>query len=88
MLAGPHQVHGQQAHPAGDRLQDVTLECGPTVVDERAWLLFAHAAATLYMTGVIWFVQIVHYPLAATCLGTLKPCPVLFDCRVTLAAQT
>ncbi|MFM7749342.1 MAG: hypothetical protein ACKOTF_15395 [Opitutaceae bacterium] len=23
----------------------------------------AHAAATLFMTGVIWFVQIVHYPL-------------------------
>ena len=23
----------------------------------------AHVAATLYMTGLIWFVQIVHYPL-------------------------
>ena len=23
----------------------------------------AHAAATLFMTGVIWFVQVVHYPL-------------------------
>ena len=23
----------------------------------------SHAAATLYMTGLIWFVQIVHYPL-------------------------
>ena len=22
-----------------------------------------HAAATLYMTGLIWFVQVVHYPL-------------------------
>ncbi|MFM8334681.1 MAG: hypothetical protein ACKODK_03905 [Opitutaceae bacterium] len=26
-------------------------------------LPLAHAAATLFMTGVIWFVQIVHYPL-------------------------
>ena len=24
-----------------------------------------HAAATLYMTGLIWFVQVVHYPLMA-----------------------
>jgi len=26
-------------------------------------LLLAHVAATLFMTGLIWFVQIVHYPL-------------------------
>ncbi len=26
-------------------------------------IFLSHAAATLYMTGVIWFVQIVHYPL-------------------------
>jgi hypothetical protein len=26
-------------------------------------VLFLHAAATLYMTGLIWFVQVVHYPL-------------------------
>ena len=26
-------------------------------------LLLLHAAATLAMTGVIWFVQLVHYPL-------------------------
>ena len=26
-------------------------------------LLLAHAAATLAMTGLIWFVQLVHYPL-------------------------
>jgi hypothetical protein len=25
--------------------------------------LLAHCAATLFMTGVIWFVQLVHYPL-------------------------
>ncbi len=29
------------------------------------WLLAAHAGATLYLTGLIWFVQIVHYPLFA-----------------------
>jgi hypothetical protein len=28
-------------------------------------LLLAHLAATLFMLGVIWFVQIVHYPLFA-----------------------
>lgn len=28
-------------------------------------LLALHAAATLLMTGVIWFVQVVHYPLFA-----------------------
>ncbi len=27
------------------------------------WLFLAHLGATLYMTGLIWFVQIVHYPL-------------------------
>jgi hypothetical protein len=30
------------------------------------WLPIAHAAATLYMVGLIWFVQIVHYPLFAS----------------------
>jgi hypothetical protein len=34
-----------------------------TAAEARAWLLLLHAAATLYMTGVIWFVQAVHYPL-------------------------
>lgn len=28
-----------------------------------AALLLLHAAATLYMAGLIWFVQLVHYPL-------------------------
>ncbi len=28
-------------------------------------VLFLQAGATLFMTGVIWFVQIVHYPLMA-----------------------
>ena len=36
-----------------------------TDAEARAWLLLVHTAATLYMTGVIWFVQIVHYPLFA-----------------------
>lgn len=27
------------------------------------WVTDLHAAATLYMVGVIWFVQLVHYPL-------------------------
>lgn len=28
-------------------------------------VLLLHAAATLYMAGLIWFVQVVHYPLLA-----------------------
>jgi uncharacterized membrane protein len=28
-------------------------------------VLYLHVAATLYMTGLIWFVQLVHYPLMA-----------------------
>ena len=28
-----------------------------------AALLITHAAATVFMTGLVWFVQIVHYPL-------------------------
>lgn len=32
-------------------------------MDLQKYLLFAHAASTLFMVGVIWFVQIVHYPL-------------------------
>lgn len=31
--------------------------------------LLANAAATLFMTGLIWFVQIVHYPLFALVTG-------------------
>ena len=33
------------------------------------WTL--HLAATLFMTGVIWFVQLVHYPLFARVGGTV-----------------
>ena len=28
-------------------------------------ILLGHLAATLFMVGVIWFVQVVHYPLFA-----------------------
>lgn len=29
----------------------------------QRWLFLGQLAATLYMTGLIWFVQVVHYPL-------------------------
>ena len=29
------------------------------------YVLLAHLAVTLFMVGVIWFVQVVHYPLFA-----------------------
>lgn len=32
-------------------------------------VLLAHAAATWFMTGLIWFVQIVHYPLMGAVPG-------------------
>lgn len=28
-----------------------------------SWIFLANLASTLFMTGVIWFVQVVHYPL-------------------------
>ncbi len=31
--------------------------------DILTWVLAAHAFVTLFMTGLIWFVQVVHYPL-------------------------
>ena len=34
-----------------------------TVATPLVWLLLVHAATTLFMAGIIWFVQIVHYPL-------------------------
>jgi len=42
-------------------------------IDE--WLLFFHAAMTLFMVGVIWFVQIVHYPLFRGVGEARDPCP-------------
>ncbi len=32
-------------------------------------VLLSHFAATLFMTGVIWFVQVVHYPLFSSVDG-------------------
>ena len=34
-------------------------------MDWAAWMLWANLIATLYMVGLIWFVQWVHYPLLA-----------------------
>ena len=36
-------------------------------------LLLIQLASTLFMTGVIWFVQIVHYPLFAGVGGSALP---------------
>lgn len=36
---------------------------------DAGWLFAAHLAATVAMTGVLWFVQLVHYPL----LGHVAP---------------
>lgn len=35
------------------------------------WLLIANAASTFFMAGLIWFVQVVHYPLFAA-VGTAE----------------
>jgi hypothetical protein len=35
------------------------------MVDWSGWLTLLHLASTLFMVGVIWFVQLVHYPLMA-----------------------
>ena len=37
----------------------------PPMPDADVLLLLLHAAATLFLTGLIWFVQVVHYPLFA-----------------------
>lgn len=34
-------------------------------MDWQTWILNLHAATTLAMAGLIWFVQVVHYPLFA-----------------------
>jgi len=53
-----------QARPHGNaRLDDANGRTDRSRVDLNALLPIAHAAATFFMTGVIWFVQIVHYPL-------------------------
>ena len=38
------------------------MEIAWNAVDE-GWLLIVQAIATVFMTGLIWFVQLVHYPL-------------------------
>lgn len=46
--------------------------CAPALIRPMSLadaLLLAHLAATLFMVGVIWFVQVVHYPL----LGGVGP---------------
>ena len=35
------------------------------------FLFLSHLGSTLYMVGVIWFVQVVHYPLFAS-VGNLE----------------
>ena len=37
----------------------------PAMPGAAVLVLLIHAAATLFMTGLIWFVQVVHYPLFA-----------------------
>jgi uncharacterized membrane protein len=34
-------------------------------VSATSWIVLLHLAATALMTGIIWFVQVVHYPLMA-----------------------
>lgn len=34
-------------------------------MDLQGWLVWVHAFTTFAMTGLIWFVQIVHYPMLA-----------------------
>ncbi|MEM6258778.1 MAG: hypothetical protein AAGI37_10745 [Planctomycetota bacterium] len=49
-------------------------------------LLLTHAAATLYMAGLIWFVQLVHYPLMAKVGGQdYRDYQQLHERRTTLA---
>lgn len=38
-------------------------------IDSQMLLLLVHASATWFMVGLIWFVQVVHYPLFAS-VGT------------------
>ena len=47
----------------GGRLDARGVRADRCPVEPPALLPLAHAAATLFMTGVIWFVQVVHYPL-------------------------
>ncbi len=57
----PWNRHGRRLrlNEGRPRVRDMCLNCLPPVV----WLLLVNAATTFFMVGVIWFVQIVHYPL-------------------------
>ncbi|MGH3148767.1 MAG: hypothetical protein ACRDTR_23555, partial [Rubrobacter sp.] len=51
-----------KARPSRDSLRRI-ISWAATPDLQMVFVLLAHAAATLFMVGVIWFVQIVHYPL-------------------------
>lgn len=50
--------HLKDRFPASARLNEVSESWA-------VWLLLVHAATACFMTGLIWFVQVVHYPLLA-----------------------
>ena len=47
-------------------LVELKPDSSPMTADFSTLLPVAHAGVTCFMTGLIWFVQIVHYPLFAT----------------------
>ena len=47
------------------------------------WLLLIHAGATLSMGGLIWFVQVVHYPLFASVGRETAPAYFQLHTRLT-----
>lgn len=54
------------------------------MADPMTSLLFLlHLASTLFMAGVIWFVQVVHYPLFARTAATEFPAYELTHTRLT-----
>lgn len=57
----PHSPERIRA-PGGNRFTAVARPNGVTE-SWSVWLLLVHAATAWFMTGLIWFVQVVHYPL-------------------------
>ncbi len=51
--------------PEEDHLQGIPLRRGARIRGVPEILLLANAAAVLALTGLIWFVHVVHYPLFA-----------------------
>jgi hypothetical protein len=47
----------------GDERRLPTERTIPYMIDLNRLNLLAHLASTVYMVGLIWFVQVVHYPL-------------------------